>query len=120
MIRLLIVGDQPGVCKGLQMRLAAETDLSVVGEATDTQAALEMTTALRPDAILMDGDTSRLDGIATTSSLHVLCPQTSIIMLSFQDDEFTRQLAEQAGAVAFVVKSMPVDALLATIRQIAC
>jgi DNA-binding NarL/FixJ family response regulator len=101
------------------MRLAAEADFSVVGEATDAQAALELTTSLRPDAVLIDGDTSRLDGIATTSALHVLCPRTSIIMLSFQDDEFTRQLAEQAGAVAFVVKSTPVDTLLATIRQIA-
>ena len=39
MIRLLIVEDQPGVRRGLQMRLAAETDFSVIGEATDGQAA---------------------------------------------------------------------------------
>jgi len=41
MIRLLIVGDQPGVRKGLLMRLAAEADFDVIGEAADGQTALD-------------------------------------------------------------------------------
>ena len=118
MIRLLIVEDQPGVRRGLQMRLAAETDFSVIGEATDGQAALDLTTSLRPDVVLMDVDMPRLDGIATASTLRLMCPQTSVIMLSFQDDVLTRRLAEQAGAAAFVAKSMPADTLLTAIRQV--
>ena len=117
MIRLLIVEDQPDVRRGLQMRLAAETDFSVIGEATDGQAAVDLTTSLRPDVVLMDVDMPRLDGIATASKLRLMCPQTSVIMLSFQDDVLTRRLAEQAGAVAFVAKSMPADTLLTAIRQ---
>jgi pilus assembly protein CpaE len=119
MIRLLIVEDQLDVRRGLQMRLAAETDFSVIGEATDGQAALDLTTSLRPDVVLMDVDMPRLDGIATASTLRLMCPQTSVIMLSFQDDALTRRLAEQAGAAAFVAKSMPADTLLTTIRQVA-
>ena len=117
MIRLLIVEDQPGVRRGLQMRLAAETDFSVIGEATDGQAALDLTTSLRPDVVLMDVDMPRLDGIATASALRLMCPQTSVIMLSFRDDVLTRRLAEQAGAAAFVAKSMPADTLLTAIRE---
>ena len=117
MIRLLIVEDQLDVRRGLQMRLAAETDFSVIGEATDGQAALDLTTSLRPDVVLMDVDMPRLDGIATASKLRLMCPQTSVIMLSFQDDVLTRRLAEQAGAAAFVAKSMPADTLLTAIRQ---
>ena len=71
------------------MRLAAETDFSVIGEATDGQAALDLTTSLRPDVVLMDVDMPRLDGIATASMLRLMCPQTSVIMLSFQDDVLT-------------------------------
>ena len=72
------------------MRLAAETDFSVIGEATDGQAALDLTTSLRPDVVLMDVDMPRLDGIATASALRLMCPQTSVIMLSFRDDVLTR------------------------------
>src|SRR5512143_4314727 len=54
MIRLLIVDDQPAVRKGLQMRLAVEPDLSVVGEASDGEVAVELAQALGPDIVLMD------------------------------------------------------------------
>ena len=78
---------------------------------------MDLTTSLRPDVVLMDVDMPRLDGIATASALRLMCPQTSVIMLSFQDDVLTRRLAEQAGAAAFVAKSMPADTLLTAIRQ---
>ena len=119
MIRLLIVEDQPGVRQGLRMRLGAEADFSVIGEATDKQSALELATLLRPDVVLMDVDMPRLDGIATACALRSICPHISVIMLSFQDDVSARRLAEQAGVVAFVAKSMPADTLLTAIRQVA-
>ena len=118
MIRLLIVEDQLDVRRGLQMRLAAEMDFSVVGAAADGLAALDLTTLLRPDVVLIDVDMPRLDGIATASKLRLMCPQTSVIMLSFQDDVLTCRLAEQVGAAAFVAKSMPADTLLIAIRQV--
>ena len=120
MIRLLIVEDLPGVRQGLLMRLAAEADFDVIGEAADAQTTLRLATLLCPDVVLMDIDMPRLDGMATANALRALCPDVSVIMLSFQDDVLTRQLAEQAGAVAFVTKSVPAETLLATIRQAVC
>ena len=119
MIRLLIVEDQAGVRQGLQMLLAAETDFSVIGEAANGQAALDLTTSLRPDIVLIDIDTPRLDGIATASALRLGCPQSSVIMLSFQDDALTRARADGAGAAIFVSKLMPAKVLVAAIRQVA-
>lgn len=118
MIRLLIVENQPGVRKGLEMRLSAEADFAVIGEATDGAAALDLAASLRPDVVLMEVDMPRLDGIAMVRALRSICPDASIIMLSFKDDTHTRSLAEQAGAAAFVAKSMPADALLTAIRQV--
>ena len=119
MIRLLIVDDQPAVRKGLHMRLAAESDLSVIGEAADGEAALDLAQSLCPDVVLMDVQMPRMDGIAAASALHALCPRASVIMLSIHDDARTRARAEDAGAAGFVAKSMPPDMLLATIRQAA-
>ena len=118
MIRLLIVGDQPGVRKGLLMRLAAEADFDVIGEAADGQTALRLATVLCPDVVLLDVDMPSLDGLVTASELRSLCPYVSIIMLSFQDDVLTRSLAEQAGAAAFVAKCLPAAILLSAIRQV--
>ena len=119
MIRLLIVDDQPAVRKGLHIRLAAESDLSVIGEAADGEAALDLAQSLCPDVVLMDVQMPHMDGIAAASALHTLCPRTSVIMLSIHDDARTRARAEDAGAVAFVAKSVPPDMLLETIRQVA-
>lgn len=119
MIRLLIVDDQPAVRQGLRMRLAAEPDLEVVGEAADGEVALSSVQALCPDVVLMDVEMPHMDGIAATGALRKLCPSTAVIMLSIHDDARTRAQAENAGAAAFVGKSLPTDMLLATIRQVA-
>ena len=119
MIRLLIVDEQPAVRQGLRMRLAAEPDLEVVGEAADGEVALDSVQALCPDVVLMDVEMPHMDGIAATDTLRKLCPSTAVIVLSMYDDARTRARAEDAGAVAFVAKSLPTDTLLATIRQVA-
>ena len=119
MIRLLIVDDQPAVRQGLHMRLAAEPDFCVVGEALDGEAALSLAQSLSPDVVLMDVEMPRMDGLAAAGALHVICPHASIVMLSIHDDAITRARAEDAGAAAFVTKSVPADMLLATIRRVA-
>ena len=101
------------------MLLDAEADLSVVGEAADSTAALALTAALSPDVVLMDVERRRMDGIATTTALHQAFPHTPIIMLSIDDDAGARASADGAGAVAFVSKLMPAMVLVATIRQVA-
>ena len=53
-IRILIVEDQRAVRKGLRMRLDAEADLTVVGEAVDCESALDLAVSLCPDIVLMD------------------------------------------------------------------
>jgi DNA-binding NarL/FixJ family response regulator len=117
MIKLLIVDDQPSVRTGLHMCLAAEPDFTVVGEAADGEAALDLARTLSPDVVLMDVEMPHMGGIETADMLRKICPRTAVIMLSIHDDAQTRARAEKAGAAAFVPKSVPTDMLLATIRQ---
>lgn len=118
MIKLLVVEQQPGVREGLRMRLAAEEDITVIGEAPDWQTAQALAASLQPDIVLIDADTPHVDGSAMAQALRALCPQIAVILLSLYDDKPVRQIAADAGAAAFIVKSLPASALLTAIRGI--
>ncbi len=119
MITVLLVDDQPGVRRGLRMRLAVEPDLRVVGEAEDGEAAVALAAALCPDVVLMDVEMPRLDGIAATTAVRSVAPQSAVVMLSLYGDRLTQARAQAAGAVAFVEKHAGEPALVTAIRQAA-
>jgi DNA-binding NarL/FixJ family response regulator len=119
MIKLLLVDDQLIVRQGLRRRLLLEPDISIVGEASNGEQALELVESLAPDIVLMDVEMPGMDGITTTATLCASSPQSAVVMLSIHDDVHTRAQAQAAGAAAFVEKRGAAEVLLATIRQLA-
>jgi DNA-binding NarL/FixJ family response regulator len=117
MIRILLIDDEPAIRKGLRMRLEAEPDMWVIGEAANGETALTLASALGPDAALIDFQMPHVDGITTAKALHTICPYVAVIMLSMHDDTATRALAEDAGVSAFVTKRANMQELLVAIRQ---
>jgi len=118
-ITLLVVDDQPSVRRGLRMRLALESDLKTLGEASNGLEALAAVRQLHPDIVVMDVDMPQMDGITATAKLAAVAPRTAVIILSIHDDTGTRQRARAAGAVAFVAKQAGDVALLEAIHQAA-
>ncbi len=119
MIRLMIVEDQPDVKKGLRMRLSAEKDFSVIGDASDCDGLLTLLGSAHPQVVIIDAEMLRSDGFALANLVHTVAPHVFIILLSFLSDDRIRQRAIAAGASALIAKSMPVDTLLESIRQAA-
>ncbi len=119
MIRIVVVDDQLTVRKGLQMLLALEADIDVVGEAGDGAAAVDVAVALCPDVVLMDVEMPHGDGITATAALRASIPHCAVVMLSLHDDAQTQARARAAGAAAFVAKHDGETTLLAAIRQAA-
>ena len=68
MIKLLLVDDQAIVRQGLRRRLLLEPDITVVGEASSGEQALELIASLAPDIVLMDVEMPGMDGISTSIS----------------------------------------------------
>jgi DNA-binding NarL/FixJ family response regulator len=116
---ILLVDDQPMLRMGYRMVLDAQPDLSVVGEAEDGLAAVEQTTRLEPDVVLMDVRMPRLDGVQATERIVGSGSRSRIIILTtFDLDEYAYG-ALRAGASGFLLKDVPPPDMLSAIRAVA-
>ncbi len=115
-IRVVVVDDQRLIRSGLRKVLSVASDITVIGEAANGQEAVELTTATRPDVVLMDVHMPVLNGVAATRRLHGTVPETHVLLLStFDDDEYVFE-GLKAGAVGYLLKDAEDDDLIAAIR----
>ena len=118
-IRVLIVDDHEIVREGLRTSLAEETDIDVVGEASDGAEGVSLTLALRPDVVLMDLVMPNLGGIdamrllqQTDANWHVL------VLTSFAEDDMVRGALE-VGAIGYLLKDVRKNELIQAIHAAA-
>ncbi|WP_329360393.1 response regulator transcription factor [Streptomyces sp. NBC_01483] len=118
-IRVLLVDDQPMIRTGFRLILEAESDIVVVGEASDGAAAVESAEALSPDVVLMDIRMPHMDGVeATRRIVQSGSPSRIVILTTFDLDAHVVD-ALRAGASGFLVKDGPADSLVGAIRTVA-
>ncbi|MDN4596383.1 response regulator [Leifsonia virtsii] len=118
-VRILLVDDQQLVRLGFRMVLEAEPDLAVVGEAGDGAEAVRLTSALKPDVVLMDVRMPVLDGIEATRRIVEADPAARIIILTtFDLDEYAFG-GLRAGASGFLLKDARPEELTSAVRAVA-
>ncbi|MDF2725575.1 MAG: LuxR family transcriptional regulator [Paenibacillus sp.] len=117
MIRIVIADDQTLLREGLQTILSLETDLTVVAVAENGQEALEAVAAHRPDVVLMDIKMPVMDGIDSMKKMKKDYPDTIVLMLTtFAEDKYIVN-AMAGGANGFLLKDMPSDKIVQTVRD---
>jgi DNA-binding NarL/FixJ family response regulator len=121
MIRVLLADDQALLRAGFRALIDAQSDLTVVGEATDGAHAVRLAVQEHPDVVLMDIRMPGMDGLEATRQI-VADPGLSevriVILTTFDLDEYVFE-ALRAGASGFLVKDTePVD-LLRGVRAVA-
>jgi len=117
-IRVLIVDDHALFRRGLEMVLAQESDIEVVGEAADGAEAISMAVEMAPDIVLMDVRMPRRGGIDATSAIKEKVPSTKIVMLTISDEEADLFDAIKAGAMGYLLKEISIDEVAADIRAV--
>ena len=117
-IRLLLVDDHRLVRDGLAAILEDETDITLVGMASNGQEALEAAQAVQPDIILMDIDMPILNGIAATQLLTQQHPQIKVLMLTMHNEDDYIMQVMQSGAVGYVQKNIEAELLIKTLRSV--
>jgi DNA-binding NarL/FixJ family response regulator len=120
-IRVAIVDDQPLVRMGLATIIHAESDLELVGEASDGREALEMLRRIRPDVVLCDIRMPVLDGLGLLERV-VADPDlrgVRVVMLTtFELDEYVFE-SLRLGASGFLLKDAEPARLLEAVRVVA-
>lgn len=116
-IRILLVDDHMVMRQGLAGLLRSESDMEIVGEASDGSAAVTLTRDLRPDVVLMDITMPGMDGIEATRIIHSEMPHVHVIGLSMFEKGEQELAMRRAGAANYLTKSGPSDAVIDAIRN---
>src|SRR5438093_7297226 len=86
-LRVLIVDDHALFRRGLEMVLAEEPDIELVGEASDGAEAVEKAGEALPDVVLMDIRMPKSSGIEACRAMKEVSPSAKIVMLTISDEE---------------------------------
>lgn len=118
--RVVLVDDHQVVRRGIRSFLESFPGLTVVGEASSGEEALERLPEWRADVIVMDLlMPGGMDGIQAISRARTLTPEARIVVLTSSSDDLRVVEALRAGAVGYVRKDAKPDTLLASIRAAA-
>lgn len=118
-IKVLLVEDHELVAQSMRSLLDDGLGIHVVDIATTGADAVDAIGRHRPDVVLMDYRLPDGDGIAHTTRVLELAPDTKVIMLTAVRDLAVLDKALAAGCAAFVSKSSPVEELVRAIRAVA-
>ena len=118
MIRVVLAEDQGLVLGAISALLSLESDLDVVGQAPDGQAALELCREVRPDVLVTDIEMPRLSGLDLAERLRAEdSPVRVIIVTTFARAGYLRRALE-VGARGYLLKDAPADQLAGAIRRV--
>jgi DNA-binding NarL/FixJ family response regulator len=117
-IRLLLVDDHFLVRMGLVAVLGLEKDLVVVGEAEDTESALERFRAVKPDVTLLDIRMPGAGGLETLRRIRAEQPAARVIMLTTSDLEEDVFQSLEAGAAGYLLKTAQRAEIAEAIRRV--
>jgi len=97
--------------------LSEDSQLEVIGEASNGLTAIQRAAALQPDVVTLDIQMPTLNGFEAAEVVREVSPSSKIIFVSAESGEDSIQRAYECGAFAFVLKDLLADELLAAIKM---
>lgn len=115
-IRVLVVDDAADTRMHIRKLLSSETDIKVVGEASDGVEAVEKFSSLKPDVTIICINASATGGIPATEAIHRKHPLAKVIMISVQNSTSYIRRAMLAGACDYLSNPPRAEELKSAIR----
>ena len=117
-IRILAVDDHPLIRVGIATLVASESDMKLVGEASNGREAIATFRECLPDVTLMDLQMPDMNGIDAMIAIRDECPEARFIVLTTYTGDVQVVRALKAGAQGYVMKNLVHKELLQTIRAV--
>lgn len=103
-IKLLIADDHSMVREGLTQLLELETDLEVIGEASNGQEAFEMVEKKKPDILLLDINMPIMNGIDLLTKLKKEKVNIRVLILTIHNEVEYLLKAVEIGCEGYILK----------------
>ena len=117
-ITVLLADDHALVRRGFRRMLEDDSEITVVGEASDGNEAVRMAIELRPQVVVMDCAMPRKTGLVATREILRAAQKVAVLMLSMHSEETLVRQAIDAGARGYVLKSALDLDLAAAIKRV--
>ena len=118
-VRVLIVDDHEMFATSLRMALSHETDIDVVGTATTLGQARNLLVTLEPEVVLLDHRLPDGLGVDSIGELTRLRPEAKVVVLTAAAEDSMLVTATEAGCAGFLLKTSPLEELVAAVRSAA-
>jgi len=117
-ITLILADDHRIVREGLRKLLEAESDIEVVGEASNGRQAVALTAKLRPDVVVMDIAMRRLNGLEASRRILATNPAARVLILSAHSDDAYVAKVIELGAAGYLIKQTSARCLAEAVREV--
>lgn len=117
-MRILIADDHPIVRHGLKQMLANEPFVTVVGEATNGDEALELARKVEWDVAILDFTMPGRSGLELLGDLRQAFPSRPILVLSMHSAETHGARVLRGGAAGYLAKESAPHELAAALRKV--
>ena len=118
-VRCLVVDDHAAIREGVKLILARDREISVIGEASSGDGAVDMAERRRPDVILMDVRMRGMDGFEATLRITAAHPAIAIILYTAHGERGLLAEGLDCGARGYVLKDAPPDDIIRAVKRVA-
>jgi len=116
-LRVLLCDDMQQVRLVLRAEMSLESDLEIVGEATNGAEAIELARKSQPDVVVLDLTMPVMDGLEALPGIREAAPDARVIMLSAHGADEMRARAVAAGASRYIEKTATTREIVEAVRS---
>jgi DNA-binding NarL/FixJ family response regulator len=117
-ITILVADDSTPFRDGMRAMLRRESEMALLGEATNGADAVRLAINLQPDVVLMDLHMPEGNGIDATRTIVAQAPHIRVLVLTMFEDDDSVFAALQTGARGYLLKGADKAEILRAIRAV--
>lgn len=116
---ILLIDDHPMLRNGVKQLIALDTNLQVIGEASNGEQGVELAKQLDPDLILLDLNMPGMNGLDTLDKMRQTSLSGRVVVFSVSNHEDDVVTALKRGADGYLLKDMEPEDLLTALHNAA-